>query len=452
MGLTDGFGGNNWRLVTTASARDEIAKCSSVTELLYADGQGDTTKAISDINAMVAKGVKALVVFPDAGQAILPALRDAYNAGVVTVPYRVDPSGVDGTDFDIWIGGDFVTDGKNWGEWTKANFPNGANILFLSGPAGNSQGVDERKGFESVLGDGTGAYKYIGEQPFEVTNWDAALTQKVLTAAIAKYSKIDVIMSDFGPVMVSSLGEFTKSGRSIPALATSDGNILGCFFQDNVKANKDFKLCKTYPQYMVMPRGISDEELFLVSNFRSGHRLPTLSWGDKENGATLWRSSQPKAGVSGSCLQDEKFLELLAQSCVIKKDPLGNRKIVGEPILHVVDCRPRASAMANRATGAGYESQTNYPYVRLEFYNIGNIHVMRDSLKGVMNLVLGPSPPSGDIHFSRLVEDSQWLQHLRYILKASWDSASFLRKGMPVLVHCSHGWCVFLSLLLHRSL
>jgi ribose transport system substrate-binding protein len=242
MGLTDGFGGNNWRLVTTASARDEIAKCSSVTELLYADGQGDTTKAISDINAMVAKGVKALVVFPDAGQAILPALRDAYNAGVVTVPYRVDPSGMDGSDFDIWIGGDFVTDGKNWGEWTKKNFPDGANILFLSGPAGNSQGVDERKGFESVLGDGTGAYKYIGEQPFEVTNWDAALTQKVLTAAIAKYKKIDVIMSDFGPVMVSSLGEFTKSGRSIPALATSDGNILGCFFEDNKAANKDFKL------------------------------------------------------------------------------------------------------------------------------------------------------------------------------------------------------------------
>jgi ribose transport system substrate-binding protein len=242
MGLTDGFGGNNWRLVTTASARDEIAKCSSVTELLYADGQGDTTKAISDINAMVAKGVKALVVFPDAGKAILPALRDAYKAGVVTVPYRVDPSGVAGKDFDIWIGGDFVTDGKNWGEWTKANFPNGANILFLSGPAGNSQGVDERTGFESVLGDGTGAYKYLGEQPFEVTNWDAALTQKVLTAAIAKYSKIDVIMSDFGPVMVSSLGEFTKSGRSIPALATSDGNILGCFYQDNKDANKDFKL------------------------------------------------------------------------------------------------------------------------------------------------------------------------------------------------------------------
>ena len=242
MGLTDGFGGNNWRLVTTASARNEAAKCSSVTKLLYADGQGNVTKAISDIKGMVAKGVKALVVFPDAGKAILPTLRAAYKAGVVTVPYRVDPGGTAGKDYTLWVGGDFVTDGKNWGTWTKKNFPAGANILFLSGPAGNSQGADERKGFESILGNGSGKYKYIGEQPFEVTNWDAALTQKVLTAAIAKYSKIDVIFSDFGPVMVSSLGEFAKGGRSIPALATSDGNILGCFFQDNVKANPDFKL------------------------------------------------------------------------------------------------------------------------------------------------------------------------------------------------------------------
>ena len=45
-----------------------------MTSLTYADGQGNTQKAISDIQGMVAKGVNALVVFPDAGKAILPAL------------------------------------------------------------------------------------------------------------------------------------------------------------------------------------------------------------------------------------------------------------------------------------------------------------------------------------------------------------------------------------------
>ena len=107
---------------------------------------------------------------------------------------------------------------------------------MLSGPKGNSQGVEENKGLHKIL-DPSGKYKFIGEQPFEVTNWDPALSQKVLSADIAKYPKIDVIVSDFGPSLVGALPEFTKSGRKIPALATSDGNVLGCFWKKNVAKN-----------------------------------------------------------------------------------------------------------------------------------------------------------------------------------------------------------------------
>ena len=88
LGMTDGFGGNSWRLVTTAAARDEASKCPSVTSFEYADGQGDTQKAIADIQGMVAKGVNALVVFPDAGEAMLPAtarnVRDAISESTST--------------------------------------------------------------------------------------------------------------------------------------------------------------------------------------------------------------------------------------------------------------------------------------------------------------------------------------------------------------------------------
>src|SRR5262249_1594880 len=69
-----------------------------------------------------------------------------------------------------------------------------------------------------------------------------ALTQKVLSADIAKYKKIDVIVSDFGPSLVGALPEFNKSGRTIPALATSDGNVLGCFWMKEHKSNPTFKL------------------------------------------------------------------------------------------------------------------------------------------------------------------------------------------------------------------
>ena len=46
----------------------------------------------------------------------------------------------------------------------------------------------------------------------------------------------------FGPSLVGALPLFKQSGRSIPALATSDGNSLGCFWTEVQKDNPDFKL------------------------------------------------------------------------------------------------------------------------------------------------------------------------------------------------------------------
>ena len=91
LALADGFGDNNWRKVTSGEAQNEAKKCPSVTKFVYTDGQGNTQKSISDIQGLTAQGVNAMVVFPDQGKAVLPAIRQAYKAGLVVVPYRVFP-------------------------------------------------------------------------------------------------------------------------------------------------------------------------------------------------------------------------------------------------------------------------------------------------------------------------------------------------------------------------
>ncbi|MFF4776562.1 substrate-binding domain-containing protein [Microtetraspora fusca] len=232
--LLDGFGGNSWRLVTTASGKDEAKKCPSVTSFQYADGQGNTQKAISDIKGMVSSGVDAMVVFPDDGKAVLPALTAAHKAGVVVVPYRVDPGGTAGTNYAKWIGYDFAHDAVNWAEWIKKNIPDGGNILFLGGPAGNSQSTTE---YETLRKNLPSAYQFLDQTPFVPTDWEPTKTQTLLSAAIAKYPKIDLIVSDFGPSIVSSLHLFPDSGRPIPALATTDGNSLSCFWTAQQKTN-----------------------------------------------------------------------------------------------------------------------------------------------------------------------------------------------------------------------
>lgn len=239
LALLDGFGGNSWRQVTAEAGRQEAAKCPNITEYYYADGQGNTQKAISDIKGMAARGVDALVIFGDAGPAVLPAVTSAYRAGRVVVPYRVRIGGKEGRNFTKFVGAAFVQSGVTWGKWIKKTFPNGAKMLFLSGPAGNTQGLDELKGLKQVLGP---EYVFLNSGPFAVTNWDPALTQQVLTAEIARHPEIDVIISDFGPSLVGALPVFKKFNRSIPALATSDGNSLGCLWHESISQNPDFKL------------------------------------------------------------------------------------------------------------------------------------------------------------------------------------------------------------------
>jgi ribose transport system substrate-binding protein len=239
LALLDGYGGNSWRQVTTASGKQTAELCPSITKYEYADGNGDTQKSISDIKSLAAKGIDALVVFGDAGPAVLPAITSVYKSGKVIVPYRVDVGGKEGENYTKFIGSSFVNDGENWGKWIKSVLPTGGNVLFLSGPAGNSQGLDELKGLKNILGP---EYVFVNPEPFAVTNWDPALTQQVLSAEIAKNTKIDVIVSDFGPSLVGALPLFNKQGKSIPALATSDGNSLACFYEEMKGTNPDFKL------------------------------------------------------------------------------------------------------------------------------------------------------------------------------------------------------------------
>ena len=241
LALADGFGDNNWRRITTAEARNEASKCPSVTKFVYTDGQGNTQKSISDIQGLAAQGVNAMVVFPDQGKAVLPAIRQAFKAGVVTVPYRVFPGGKAGQDYTAYVNTDFKQAGVLWGEWLVKALDGKGTVANLGGPPANSQSQQEFDGMQSVLKDHP-EIKFVGQTPYNVTNWDPAQTQKVVTALLAKYPQIDAITTDFGAALASSFGAFKQAGRKIPAVATEDSNQLSCDREQLLSTNPGFKL------------------------------------------------------------------------------------------------------------------------------------------------------------------------------------------------------------------
>jgi ribose transport system substrate-binding protein len=257
LSLSDGNGADTWRRITHKIAEVEAAKCPNVTDVVYTDGQGNTQKAISDIQGLVAQGVNAMVIFPDAGKALLPAMRSAVKAGATVVPYRSPPGGKAGVDYTDYVATDSDQYGILWGNWLVNLLPNGGNVLYLGGPAGVQQSLDRLSGLKSVL-DKHPNIKLIGQQPFNVTNWDPAKTQQVVTASLAKFPKIDAIAADYGAAMDSALPVFKQAGRKIPPIATEDSNQLACDWTKLRKTNPDFQLYTNSSQNWMVRTAVQD--------------------------------------------------------------------------------------------------------------------------------------------------------------------------------------------------
>ncbi|MBN3321695.1 MTMR6 protein, partial [Atractosteus spatula] len=192
-------------------------------------------------------------------------------------------------------------------------------------------------------------------------------------------------------------------------------------------ANRDYKVCETYPRDLYVPVTASKPIIVGSSKFRSKGRFPVLSYFYQEKKAAVCRCSQPLSGFSARCLEDEHMLQ------AISKANHNSR------FMYVMDTRPKLNALANRAAGKGYENEDNYSNIRFQFVGIENIHVMRASLQKLLEVVGSRTLTVTDYLLG--LESSGWLRHIKAIL----DAAIFLTKavtveGASVLVHCSDGW------------
>ncbi|XP_072995261.1 phosphatidylinositol-3-phosphatase myotubularin-1-like [Typha latifolia] len=217
--------------------------------------------------------------------------------------------------------------------------------------------------------------------------------------------------------------------------------------------NSSYSFCPTYPSMLIVPKGISDEDLLQASIFRSSKRLPVISWTDSGTGAVLARSSQPLVGLVMN-LRNDADEKLVAALCT--QTNRSRRK------LYIVDARPRKNALANGAKGGGSESSSNYFQSEVFFLGIENIHVMRESLNRLREYVdtHGTTSSDGMSSFLRTggwtwgggnlssmsasvatLGVSGWLIHIQNVLVGSaWIAARVALESASVLVHCSDGW------------
>ncbi|XP_058856725.1 myotubularin-like isoform X2 [Acipenser ruthenus] len=190
--------------------------------------------------------------------------------------------------------------------------------------------------------------------------------------------------------------------------------------------NELYDLCDTYPTILMVPFKATDEDLRKVSAFRSRNRIPVVSWIHPVNQAVIMRCSQPLVGMSGKRNKDdERYLDTI-------------REANGQTAkLTIYDARPNVNAVANKATGGGYEGEDAYQNAELVFLDIHNIHVMRESLKKLKDIVY---PQVEETHWLSSLESTHWLEHIKLVLAGAIQVADKLSSGNSVVVHCSDGW------------
>jgi ribose transport system substrate-binding protein len=239
VGLADGFGGNSWRKISRMNFELEAAKCSNIKKVLYTDGQNNPQKAISDINGLVAQGVNVLVIFPDAAEAVLPAIRKATQAGVKVVPYVSSPGGVPGKDYVDFVAEDVVGEGRTMANWMVKALHGKGSVVFLGGIAGNSYSNNVGKGIEQVIAANPGMKLLAGPV---ATDWDPSKTQKVVAGLLTKYKQIDGVLSDYGGGSVGGIRAFMAAGRKLVPWAANDANEFSCLYEQYKTANPGFQI------------------------------------------------------------------------------------------------------------------------------------------------------------------------------------------------------------------
>jgi ribose transport system substrate-binding protein len=241
VGVAFGFAGNTWYNVAKKEFEAAARECPNIEKVLYADGQNNAQKAISDIQSLVAQGVDALVVFPNVNsKAMLPAIRSATQRGVKVVPTVANPGGEAGKDYVDFVGQSSVNDGRQMAEFVVRALRGRGDVVFLGGTPGNTQSAEEFEGAQEVFRDNPGI-RVLGDRIVD-TNWDVAQYPRIVGGLLTKYGDVDAVMSDYGSGAAAGMRAFLSAGKPLPVFTGSDGNEFSCMYERYKRSNPDMEI------------------------------------------------------------------------------------------------------------------------------------------------------------------------------------------------------------------
>ncbi len=215
IGITQNNVGVDSYQTTYEKAFIAAADANPDVETVVLDAGGDVARQIAQMEDLIQQGVDAIIIWPTNGEAVIPAVRKASQAGI---PVIVTNSNIAEQGFDFvksFSGPDNITQGARVAEimcdkFKDMGIADSAQIVQISGQPGYTTAIERAKGFEDRLPEVCPNVNLMETQPGD---WNREKSQKVMEAFLVKYDKIDGVYAGDDNMGVGALNAAKAAGR-----------------------------------------------------------------------------------------------------------------------------------------------------------------------------------------------------------------------------------------------
>ena len=235
VALADGFGENVWREVTYMEFVLQALTYPEIGRIIYTSAQGDTQKAISDFRSLIAQDVDIIATFPDAGDALLPTVREATERGIQVIPYIAGLGGEAGTDYLTFVAEDLCQLGINFAGVLNSEVGAG-KVAFLGGTPGNPLSEAWQSCEEPEL---AAELELVGTAD---TNWTQEGTLQAVSSLLAEHPDLAGISYEYADGFLGGIRAFEAASLPLDIVLTLRTDEVGLFCEWAEIGNPNFRI------------------------------------------------------------------------------------------------------------------------------------------------------------------------------------------------------------------
>jgi len=220
------FGENVYRQMSKMEFILQALTYPQVGKIIYSSAHSDFTKAFADWKAALAQGVDLIVTYPDFGDAMIPVMKQATDAGIPVATYAWGYVSDPGKNYLTVVGEDTCALGKTYA-YVMNNQVKSGDIAFLGGFPGNPLSEGWQKCEQPAL---KSSIDVVAKEP---TNWDPSKVQQVVAGILAKDPNIKGWSYEYGLGMgQGGYAAYKAAGKPFQGVMTfrTDDVGMGCLF------------------------------------------------------------------------------------------------------------------------------------------------------------------------------------------------------------------------------